>query len=123
MPLLSFDLNGHRGAANRRPGNVMAAFEYALLHGATTLEMEQAAADQGARIHDEVGHIEDPELVQADPLAEPVVRPHEDDLPALSQPPGRAQRGPWPPRSLQARSPREVRSAPLRSSAACTWAD
>lgn len=57
-PLVAFDVQGHRGARSSRPENTLAAFQYALEQGATTLEMDVIESADGVLVvaHDEDLH-------------------------------------------------------------------
>ncbi len=50
VPLVAFDVQGHRGARYARPENSMAAFEYALRQGATTLELDLIESADGVLV-------------------------------------------------------------------------
>ena len=50
VPLVAFDVQGHRGARARRPENSLAAFQYALEQGATTLEMDVIESADGVLV-------------------------------------------------------------------------
>ncbi|MFP2903641.1 glycerophosphodiester phosphodiesterase family protein [Pyxidicoccus sp. 3LFB2] len=50
VPLVAFDVQGHRGARYKRPENSMAAFEYALAQGATTLELDLIESADGVLV-------------------------------------------------------------------------
>ena len=50
IPLVAFDVQGHRGSRSKRPENSLAAFQYALEQGATTLEMDVIESSDGVLV-------------------------------------------------------------------------
>src|SRR4030095_5358796 len=47
LPVIAFDLQGHRGARGLRPENTRSAFTFALATGVTTLETDLAVTRDG----------------------------------------------------------------------------